>query len=191
MASNEILNLAVVVGQHDNGHVEPGVLNLAGKLGGIHVPHFEVRDNQVEAELGACQRQRLCAARNVGYPRYLLKIEFERLTNQQLVEPAVFAKDERIVEAGDQENVLHPEGHQVLEALEESLRIDDGVGCVPHAHGQVLACNETREVDIGQPASYSPPGHKETQTSPWSSIAFATFRNPAMFAPFTRLPGVP
>ena len=28
-------------------------------------------------------------------------------------------------------------------------------------------------------------------TSPWSSIALATFRKPPMLAPFTRLPGVP
>src|SRR5271167_155141 len=31
----------------------------------------------------------------------------------------------------------------------------------------------------------------EHYTSPWSSIALATFRKPPMLAPFTRLPGVP
>ncbi len=31
----------------------------------------------------------------------------------------------------------------------------------------------------------------EDYTSPWSSMALATFKKPPMLAPFTRLPGVP
>ena len=47
---------------------------------------------------------------------------------QQLVEPAVFAQDERVVEAGDQQDVVHAERHQVLEALEEALGGKGGIG---------------------------------------------------------------
>ena len=40
---------------------------------------------------------------------------------QQLVEPAVFAQDERVVEAGDQQDIVDLKRHQVLEAFEEAL----------------------------------------------------------------------
>jgi hypothetical protein len=40
------------------------------------------------------------------------------------------------------------------------------------------------------PAGYSN-AEAEDYTSPWSSMALATFRKPPMLAPFTRLPGVP
>ena len=54
-------------------------------------------------------------------PGNLVQIQLQRLADQQLVEAAVLAQDERVVEAGDQQDVVHPERHQVLEALEEAL----------------------------------------------------------------------
>ena len=33
--------------------------------------------------------------------------------------------------------------------------------------------------------------YTSSYTSPWSSMALATFKKPPMLAPFTRLPGVP
>ena len=63
----------------------------------------------------------------------LLQIEFQRFADQQLVQAAVFAKNEGVVQAGDQQNVLHPERHQVLEAFEQPLRVHrDGFGCADH-----------------------------------------------------------
>ncbi len=61
-------------------------------------------------------------------PGNLLLLEFERFADQQLVQPPVLAQDERVVEAGDEQNVLHPKGHQVLESLEEPLGVYDGIG---------------------------------------------------------------
>ena len=37
IASNEVLYLAIVVGQHDYGHVEAGGLDFAGELRGVHI----------------------------------------------------------------------------------------------------------------------------------------------------------
>ena len=76
-------------------------------------------------------------------PGNLLQVEFERFVDQQLVEPAIFAQDERIVEAGDEKNVLHLERHQVVEALkalfgvEGEIRRNDGLGCASHVHGNL------------------------------------------------------
>ncbi len=70
----------------------------------------------------------------MGDPGNLLLLEFERFPDQQLIQPPVLAQNERVVEAGDQQNILHPEGHQVLEALEEALGVDDGVGGVGYSH---------------------------------------------------------
>src|SRR5215467_2764050 len=42
-----------------------------------------------------------------------------------------------------------------------------------------------------RPRRLSLHGHYQPYTKPWSSMALATFRKPPMFAPFTRLPGVP
>ena len=59
-------------------------------------------------------------------PGNLVEIQLQRFVNQQLIETPVFAQDERIVEAGDQQDVVHSERHQVLEALEETLRGSSG-----------------------------------------------------------------
>jgi len=56
------------------------------------------------------------------------------LPDQQLIQAPIFAEDEGVVEAGDQENILDAEGHQVLEALEEAFGVDDRIGSVGHGH---------------------------------------------------------
>ena len=82
------------------------------------------------ASASACAPRATCVI-----PGTCEQIEFERLPDQQLIQAAVLAQDERVVEAGDEQNVLHAEGHQVLEALEEALGVDDGVGGVGQRHG--------------------------------------------------------
>ena len=72
----------------------------------------------------------------------LLQIQFERFVDQQLVQPPVFAQDERIVEAGDQQDVLHPERHQVLEALEARFGIEKRLGHGPGGHGAIFLLGE-------------------------------------------------
>src|SRR5271157_34432 len=58
-----------------------------------------------------------------------MDVQLERLADQQFVEAAVLAQDERIVQAGYQQNIVHAEGHQVLEALEEVFGLGCGVVC--------------------------------------------------------------
>ncbi len=38
-------------------------------------------------------------------PGHVVQVEFERFADQQFVQPAVFAQDEGVVEAGDQQDV--------------------------------------------------------------------------------------
>ena len=56
-------------------------------------------------------------------PGNLPQVQFERFVDEQFVEPAVFAKDEGIVEAGDEQDVLHLERHQVFEAFKALFRV--------------------------------------------------------------------
>ena len=58
----------------------------------------------------------------------LVDVELQRLADQQLVQAAVLAQDEGVVEAGDQQNVVHPERHQVLEAVHQAFRKRRGTG---------------------------------------------------------------
>jgi hypothetical protein len=53
----------------------------------------------------------------VGEPGRLVERQIQELTRDQLVEPAVFAERERVIEARDEQDVLHPERHQALERL--------------------------------------------------------------------------
>ena len=67
-------------------------------------------------------------AGDMGDAGDVLQMQFQRVADQQLVEPSVFAQNERIVEAGYQQDVAHPEGHEILECLEELFRIGDWLG---------------------------------------------------------------
>ena len=51
IARQEVLDLAVVVGQDDDRNVEAGGLDLARQLRGVHVAQLQVGDDQVEAAL--------------------------------------------------------------------------------------------------------------------------------------------
>ncbi len=137
IACDEILELAIVVGEHDHRNVESGLLDLAGQTGRVHIANFEIRDDQVEAGTGARDGQGFHAGRYLRDPRDLLKVEFERFTDQKFVQSAVLAQNERVVEAGDEQDVAHPEGHQVLEAFEEPLRVHGYVGDVFQGHGRI------------------------------------------------------
>jgi hypothetical protein len=62
-------------------------------------------------------------------------------------------------------------------AFAMSPKKNSGVDCsTPHAMTSITGEGARRHTNY---------------TSPWSSMALATLRNPPMLAPFTRLPGVP
>src|SRR5271157_1034547 len=60
-----------------------------------------------------------------------MDVQLEGLADQQFVEAAILAQDKRIVQAGYQQNIVHAEGHQVLEALEKAFGLGCGVVCWP------------------------------------------------------------
>jgi len=124
MTRQEGFHLAVIVGQHQHGDVEAGGLDRLRQLRRVHVLHLEVGDDQVETRLGLRQGQRLRPARHMCDAWRMLQVEFEGFADQELVEAAVFAQDEGIVEAGNQEDVLDPEGLQFLVAFEQFLGVD-------------------------------------------------------------------
>ena len=137
-ARYEILDLAIVVGQHHHGNIQPGALDLGRQFGGSHVLDFEVGDDQVEARIGTRQRQRLGAGLHVRDARHVLQVELVGFADQHLVQAAVFAQDERVVQAGHQQDVLHPEGHQVFEGFEELFLFDDGFERWIGAHAAIV-----------------------------------------------------
>src|ERR1017187_6105861 len=128
IARDKVLDLAVIVGQNDDRNIETGGLNFARQLRGIHVAHLQVGHDQVEARLGARQFQRFRSAGDMRDAGDLMNVQLQRLAHQQLVEAPVLAQDEGVVQAGDQQNVVHAERHQVLEALELELRGRDRIG---------------------------------------------------------------
>jgi hypothetical protein len=58
--------------------------------------------------------------------RDLLQAEIERLVDEQFIEAAVFTEDEGILEARDQKDVVHFEGHQVFEAFKALFGVHYG-----------------------------------------------------------------
>ena len=121
MARNEIRDLAVVVRQHHYRHPQTGVLDLARQFRGIHVHDVQVADDEVETRFLERHLQRLFPTRNVGDTGNLVLLQLQRFADEQLVQASVLAQDERVVEAGNQQDVVHPERHQVLESVEETL----------------------------------------------------------------------
>ena len=101
IARDEVLYFAIVVGQHDHGHIQAGAAHLAGEVRGVGVAHGEVGDDQIELRVGACDVERFGATGDVGDARNLLEVEFEGFVDQEFVEASVFAENERVVEAGD------------------------------------------------------------------------------------------
>ncbi len=121
VARDEVLDFAMVVGQHDDGNIQSGGFDVARQLRGVHVADLQVGDDQVEARLRARQFHGFLATGDVRDARHLMKVQFQRFADQQFIEPPIFAQDERVVEAGDEQNVVHAERHQVLEAFEEAF----------------------------------------------------------------------
>src|ERR1035438_1538806 len=136
IARNEVLNLAIIVGQSDDRNVEIGGLDFARQLRGIHVPDLQVGHDQVEARLGARQFQRFGPAGDMRDAGDLMNVQLQRLAHQQFVQASVLAQNEGVVQAGNQQNVVHAERHQVLEALELELGRRGGVGGDGSCHGR-------------------------------------------------------
>src|SRR5580700_2682342 len=82
----------------------------------------------------------------MGNAGNLLQVQFERFVDQQFVEASVFAEDERVVETGDQKNVLDLEGHQVVETFEARFGVEEGLGDGVGGHeGYLSSCLRMQE----------------------------------------------
>ena len=141
---HEILDLAVIIGEHDHGNIQPGLLDLARQLSCVHIADGQIGDDQIEARLRTRQFHRFRAAGDMSNPGELPQVEFERFVDEQLVEAAILAQNKRIVEAGDKQDVVHFEGHQVLEAFEALFRVHHGLGDAADAHGDILVVLRSR-----------------------------------------------
>jgi hypothetical protein len=130
IARDEILDLAIIVGQDDDGNIKAGAFDLAGQLRGVHITDGEIGDDEIEARLGAGQLHGFRATGDVGNSRELAQVEFKRFVDEQLVEAAVFTENEGIVKAGDEKDIVHLEGHQILEAFKALFGVhgDHGIG---------------------------------------------------------------
>jgi hypothetical protein len=134
-ARDEILDLPIVIGQNDDWDIQPGAADFTRQLRGIHVSYGEVCDDQIELRMRTGKLQRLGATGNVGDAGNLLGVQFERLCDQEFIEAAVFAEDKRVIEAGDQKDVLDLERHQVFEAFKALFGVEDRFGCAGDGHG--------------------------------------------------------
>ncbi len=150
--------LAAVVCQEDDRDVQPRLFDLERQFGRLHVAHVDGGHDQVEPALAGGERDRLRPRAHVAQARGVMEVEVKELFEQELVELPVLLQDERIVGARDQDDVLHPPGHEVLEVVR-----------VPPL--QFFRLRSLR--------------HGLAYTTPWSIMALATLRNPAMLAPFT------
>src|SRR5579862_652406 len=132
---DEILDLAIIVSDDDDGNVESSATDFAGKLRGVHIADGEIGDDQIELRIRFGDRDRFSAARNVRDAGNLAQVQFERFVDEEFVEASVFAEDERVVKARDQKDVLDAEGHQVLETFEALFGVEDGLGDGTNDHG--------------------------------------------------------
>ena len=111
----EVLHFLVVVGEHQDRDVQLGGAHRPGQLRGVHVAQLQARDDDVEA-LFPGERQGLGPARDARDVRSLVQVQVEELREDELVELSILRHDERLVETRDEQDVLHPEPHQVLQA---------------------------------------------------------------------------
>ena len=128
IARDKVLDLAVVIAEHDHGNVEPGLAHGARQIGGVRVANREIGHDQVELRIGLRQFKRLGATGDMGDPGNLPQVQLQRFVDQEFVQPAIFAQDERIVEARDQQNILHAKRHEVLETFETLFGVENRLG---------------------------------------------------------------
>ena len=152
VSGDEALALVVVIGQHHDRHVEAGALDLARERRGVHVAGVDGRDDEVEPPLGPGERQRLGRTRDVGESGRVVEGELQELAEDQLVEPAVLLEREGVVEARDQQDVLDPIGHQVLERLERTAR--------RRRHERLVGTEHGHPADLPRAGRTIPPGAK-------------------------------
>ena len=114
---HEIAGGARVVREQRHRDVAAAFADAARERRGVHVADVQRADDQVVAAVGRGARERFGARRHARQRRWMADVEIEELTEDQLVELAVLRERERIVQAGDEQDLLDAEVRQVDEAL--------------------------------------------------------------------------
>ena len=117
MPRHEIAGGARVVREQRHRDVAAAFADAARERRGVHVADVQRADDQVVAAVGRGARERFGARRHARQRRWMADVEIEELTEDQLVELAVLRERERIVQAGDEQDLLDAEVRQVDEAL--------------------------------------------------------------------------
>ncbi len=101
-----------VGGQHHQRQLGPAVLDRAGKGDDVHVRQAEHADDQVE-RLAFDGFEGLAGVADAGDAGLMAQTQVDVLAEDQLGQQAVLFEDERVVRAADQQDAVHPPGHQL------------------------------------------------------------------------------
>ena len=117
VAGREVGQRARVVGEERHrGPPSAELPDSASELERAHVADVEGRDDEVEVRLDLEEREGLRSGRDARDARDVSEVQLLRLGEDPLVELAVLGEDEGVVQAGDDEDVVDPVGHEPLES---------------------------------------------------------------------------
>ena len=123
---HEIGDGAAVVGEQRHGRVGARLAEAARERQRVHVADVKRAEHQVVAAAGR-PRQRLRAGRDPRQRGGMAEVEIEELAQDELVQLTVLGQRERIVQARDEQDLLHAEFRQIDELLPfaDSARVPD------------------------------------------------------------------
>ena len=109
-------DIAHVVRERDDRRVDARLAQAPRERGRGHVAQIRRRDDQVVARLVPRERERFGRRRDVRDARRMADVEVEKLLEDDLVQLAVLREDERVVQTGNQEDVVDSETGEVGES---------------------------------------------------------------------------
>ncbi len=134
-ARGEGAHLADVVGEKDDGKARLRLAHPAGEVDGRHVADVGRRQDEARARLAGRQRESLGAARHGRDVRHVVE-----LREPPLVELLVLFEDEGVVGARDEQDLLDPVPHEVLEVVDARAAHAGNSTPKPRGEGLVARC---------------------------------------------------
>ena len=107
-----------VVGEDDDGGVDARLAHAVGEGPRRHVAEVARRDDEIVASRVGGERHGLVGRGHVCDARRVPDVQVEELLEDDLVQLTVLGQDERIVQAGDEQDVVNAESGQIGEARE-------------------------------------------------------------------------
>ena len=121
-----------VVGERDDRcRIAPPAERL-GQIDDAHVADVHGGDDKVETAVGAGERQRLAAAARVMQARRIVRVEAEEPPEHALAQLAVFRQDERVVQARDEQDVVHAIACEILKSVQTAPGPEGSCGIRRH-----------------------------------------------------------